>query len=226
MTLKFNPPFDQLEVRAQFIRETLEKIYPHLEIPLHHGSPFTLLVAVILSTQCTDARVNQVTPKLFAQAETPETMSQLPLDVLENLIRPCGFFRNKAKNIQACARMLIEKFHSKVPDNFQDLEQLPGVGHKTASVMMAHCFHQPAFPVDTHIRRLANRWGLVNSPNVVKVEQTLKKIYPPQHWDTLHIRMIQFGRDYCPSRGHKIEMCPICRVLFKGHNDRKIRPEF
>ena len=204
---------DDRIARANWIQEQLFKIYPQIDIPLHHQSPFTLLVAVILSAQCTDTRVNQVTPKLFALADTPEKMRTLPIEIIEKIIYPCGFFRTKAKNIQSCADMIVNQFNGQVPETFEQLEQLPGVGHKTASVVMSHCFHQYAFPVDTHIRRLANRWGLSDSQNVRQIENDLKALYPKELWEGLHIRIIHYGRDYCPTRRHKIETCPICQKL-------------
>ena len=206
--------FNDKIARANWIQNQLFAIYPQLDVPLNYKSPFTLLIAVILSAQCTDARVNQVTPELFALADTPEKMSNLPIEIIEKIIYPCGFFHSKARYIQNCAKMIVDRFGDQVPETFEQLEQLPGVGHKTASVVMSHCFHQYAFPVDTHIHRLANRWGLSDSQNVRQVENDLKALYPRNLWEGLHIRIIQYGRDYCPARGHKIENCPICKKLF------------
>lgn len=187
------------EIRIQFILKTLAEIYPNITIPLQHTSPFSLLMAVILSAQCTDERVNRVTPILFSIAPDPQTMKDLSLEKIESIIHPCGLFRSKARAIKGCAQIIAERYGGKVPETFEELEKLPGVGHKTASVMIAQCFNGYAFPVDTHIRRLANRWGLAHSQNVIIVENNLKKLFPKEEWHDLHIRMIRFGREYCPA---------------------------
>ncbi|MDR1590600.1 MAG: endonuclease III [Puniceicoccales bacterium] len=203
------------EVRAQFILKTLAEIYPNVIIPLHHTSPFSLLVAVILSAQCTDERVNKVTPILFSMASDPQTMRNLSLEIIENIIHPCGLFRGKARAIKGCAQIIFEHYGGKVPETFEELEKLPGVGHKTASVMITQCFHGYAFPVDTHIRRLANRWELAHTQNVIIIENNLKKLFPKEEWHDLHIRMIRFGREYCPAKNHRIDHCPICQFISK-----------
>jgi endonuclease-3 len=202
-----------MEICTQFILKTLAELYPDVSVPLQYTSPFSLLVAVILSAQCTDKRVNQVTPVLFSTAPDVQSMAQLPVETIESIIHPCGFFRHKARSILGCAKIISEQYNGNVPSTFGELERLPGVGHKTASVMISQCFNGYAFPVDTHIRRLANRWGLVHSQNVVVVENCLKEIFPKKEWHNLHVRMIRFGREYCPAMGHKIEKCPICSVI-------------
>ncbi|MDR1906806.1 MAG: endonuclease III [Puniceicoccales bacterium] len=201
------------DARAQFISKTLAEIYPDVTAPLRYTSPFSLLVAVILSAQCTDERVNRVTPLLFSIAPDPLKMKDLAVEKIENIIHPCGLFRSKARAIRGCAQIIAERYNGKVPETFEELEKLPGVGHKTASVMISQCFKGYAFPVDTHIRRLANRWGLAHSQNVIIVENNLKKLFPKQEWRDLHIRMIRFGREYCPARNHRIDHCPICQFI-------------
>ncbi|MDR1366739.1 MAG: endonuclease III [Puniceicoccales bacterium] len=200
---------------AKFILRTLAEIYPNITIPLHHTSSFSLLMAVILSAQCTDEQVNRVTSILFSAAPDPQTMKDLPLEKIESIIHSCGLFRSKARAIKGCAQIIADYYDGKVPETFEELEKLPGVGHKTASVMIAQCFNGYAFPVDTHIRRLANRWGLAHSQNVVIVENNLKKLFPKEEWHDLHIRMIRFGREYCPAKNHRIDHCPICQFISK-----------
>lgn len=204
-----------MDKKAKFIQTTLQSLYGAPAIPLHHKDPYTLLIAVLLSAQCTDARVNLVTPHLFALADTPKKMASLPISTIEKTIRSCGFFKVKARAIHRLSEILLEKHHGHVPDNFEDLEHLPGVGHKTASVVMSQAFHKPAFPVDTHIWRLAKRWGLSEGKNVVQVEADLKALFPKKYWNALHLQMIYFGREYCPARGHKPENCPICKEIYK-----------
>ncbi len=196
--------------RATAIAEILEDLYPETPIPLTHQDPYTLLVAVLLSAQSTDARVNTVTPILFEKADTPEKMILLSVKEIEDIIRPCGLAPRKSQAIWDLSNILIEKHNSEVPANFEDLEALPGVGHKTASVVMSQAFGVPAFPVDTHIHRLAYRWMLSTGKNVVKTEADLKKVFPRESWNKLHLQIIFFGREYCPARGHKREECPIC----------------
>lgn len=196
-----------------FIEERLDALFPNPTIPLEHTTPYTLLIAVLLSAQCTDARVNQVTPPLFALADTPEAMAKLEPAVLEKMIYSCGFFRAKSKAIIALSKQLIERHGGKVPRNMKALEALPGVGHKTASVVMAQAFSQPAFPVDTHIHRCAHRWGLSRGKNVVETERDLKRAFPRSTWIQRHLQIIYFARRYCPAKGHRVESCPICRVL-------------
>ena len=196
--------------RAQYIAQKLDELYPEIPIPLDHTDAFTLLVAVLLSAQCTDKRVNLVTPALFTLADTPQKMAKLSFDEIKACIQTCGLANNKAKNIKALSQMLVEKFDGKVPRTFQELEQLPGVGHKTASVVMIHAFKIPAFPVDTHIHRLARRWGLSNGKSVERTERDMKKVFPRESWNKLHLQIIYFGREHCPARGHDLAVCPIC----------------
>src|SRR5262245_30158606 len=196
--------------KAERIRATLAELYPAPPIPLGHEDPFTLLVAVVLSAQCTDVRVNEVTPRLFARARTPKAMARLPVKEIEHLVRPCGLSPTKARNIRALSELMVERHGGRVPSTFEELESLPGVGHKTASVVMVQAFGQPAFPVDTHIHRLAGRWGLSRARNVKETERDLKKLFPPSHWGKVHLQLIYFGREYCPARGHDFATCPIC----------------
>ena len=196
--------------KAERIGKILDRRYPEPAVPLDHVDPFTLLVAVLLSAQCTDVRVNQVAPKLFAKADCPETMARLEARSIEAIIRPCGLGPAKAKAIRALSVLLLEKHGGEVPQNFEALEELPGVGHKTASVVMVQAFGHPAFPVDTHIHRLAGRWGLSRARNVVETERDLKVLFPPDEWGNRHLQIIYFGREYCPARGHDLEGCAIC----------------
>ena len=196
--------------KAERIRATLDRLYPEVPIPLDHQDPFTLLVAVVLSAQCTDARVNLVTPALFARAATPAAMARLGESEILALIRSCGLAPSKARNIQALSQQIAERHGGRVPDNFAALEALPGVGHKTASVVMSQAFGHPAFPVDTHIHRLAARWGLSNGSTVERTERDLKRIFPESAWNRLHLQIIYFGREHCPARGHDAAACPIC----------------
>ena len=198
--------------KAKAIAHILEKLYPSVPVPLDHKDPFTLLVAVILSARCTDIKVNQVTPFLFAKARTPKTMANLDVDIIREIIKPCGLSPAKSKNIKEMSRLLMAEHDGKVPQTFEELEALPGVGHKTASVVMSQAFDVPAFPVDTHIHRLARRWGLSDGKNVEKTEADLKKLFPIETWNKLHLQIIYFGREYCPARGHVKEKCPICSL--------------
>jgi endonuclease-3 len=202
--------------QAILIAKTLEKLYPTTPIPLKHESPFTLLVAVLLSAQCTDERVNQITPSLFKRAKTPKAMASLEQEEIEKIIRPCGLAPQKSKAIKRLSEILVEKFKSKVPKTFEELESLPGVGHKTASVVLAQAFGIPTFPVDTHIHRLAERWKLSSGKNVTETEKDLKKLFPENTWNKLHLQIIFYGREYCKARGHVIENCPICLMLSKN----------
>lgn len=199
--------------KTQFIVETLESLYPDTPIPLDHYSSYTLLIAVLLSAQCTDERVNQITPVLFSKADTPEAMVLLSIDEIREIIRPCGLSPAKSKAIWNLSQILIDKYAGEVPRTFEQLEELPGVGHKTASVVMSQAFGVPAFPVDTHIHRLAIRWGLTNGRNVEQTEKDLKKIIPKELWNKAHLQIIFFGRQYCPARGHVEANCPICSVV-------------
>lgn len=198
--------------RAESIMKILDKLYPETPIPLKHkqNNHFTFLVAVLLSARATDKMVNKITPTLFKLADTPEKMMKVPVTKIREIIRPVGLSPAKAKNIQALSRILTEKYAGEVPASFEDLESLPGVGHKTASVIMAQAFGIPAFPVDTHIHRLAKRWGLSNGRSVVQTERDLKKVFPKDKWRKLHLQMIFFGREYCPALRHQKDICPIC----------------
>ena len=199
--------------RANIVKKLLDKKYPQTPIPLDHKDNFSLLVAVLLSAQCTDERVNQITPKLFAKASNPKSMSKLTQNQIYQIIKPCGLGPQKSKAIKNLSSILVNKFNSKVPNNFNDLESLPGVGHKTASVVMSQGFGIPAFAVDTHIHRLAQRWGLTNGKNVKRTEEDLKKIFPESSWNKLHLQIIFWGREYCQARecyGVECEICKTC----------------
>lgn len=200
--------------RVAFILSTLERLYPHPPIPLNHRDPFTLLIAVLLSAQCTDERVNQVTPALWQLADTPETMAKVPQEQIQAIIRPCGLSPQKAKAIRRLSEILVAQHEGQVPASFEALEALPGVGHKTASVVMAQAFNVPAFPVDTHIHRLAQRWGLTSGKNVVQTEKDLKRLFPREKWNQLHLQFIYFGREYCSARGCDGTVCFVCRTCY------------
>lgn len=200
--------------KANFISNTLDTLFPNPQIPLIHNTPFTLLIAVMLSAQCTDVVVNRVSQNLFKIAPDPNSMSKLTIKELAKIIKPCGLVNRKANAIQRTSYILVEKFNSKVPETFVELESLPGVGHKTASVVMVQAFKKPAFPVDTHIARLAIRWGLSNSSNIREIENNLKNIFPEKKWHDLHIQIIEYGRKYCPARNHNFEKCVICRTFY------------
>lgn len=199
--------------KIKFIESTLDKLFPNPPIPLDFTSPYTLLIAVLLSAQCTDKRVNQVTEVLYKEANTPAAMLKLGVERIAEIIMPCGLYKNKSKNIFNLSKMLLEKHGGEVPSTFEELEALPGVGHKTASVVMSHAFKVPAFPVDTHIHRLATRWGLSDGSNVERTEADLKKAFPKEEWEKRHLQIIYFGRTYCKAAGHKPETCPICSVV-------------
>lgn len=199
--------------KVNYIISKLEELYPNPLIPLKHSNSFTLLIAVLLSARCTDDRVNKVTPILFKEADTPKKMIKLSIEEIRKIIRPCGLSPQKSKAIFNLSRILIEKHNSIVPNNFDDLEFLPGVGHKTASVVMCQAFNIPAFPVDTHIFRLMRRWGISKAKSVQKVEEDSKKVFPEELWIKLHLQIIFFGREYCPSRNHNSYNCPICSVV-------------
>ncbi len=196
--------------RAARICRTLEDLYPTVPIPLDHSDPFTLLIAVLLSAQTTDKKVNQVTPGLFALASTAEAMAQQPVESIQEAIREVGLAPTKARHIRALSEQLMERHAGAVPASFEDLEALPGVGHKTASVVMSQAFGVPAFPVDTHIHRLAARWQLSTGRNVQQTEADLKAAFEPSTWNKLHLQIIYFGREHCPARGHDLTLCPIC----------------
>lgn len=206
--------------KAVEIAKILEELYPETPIPLDHQDPYTLLVAVLLSAQCTDERVNKITPLLFKEASAPAEMVELGRERIEEIIRPCGLAPAKSKGIYGLSRILLDQYNGDVPKSWKALESLPGVGHKTASVVMSQAFGVPAFPVDTHIHRLAWRWTLSTGKNVKKTEEDLKKLFPEETWNKLHLRIIFFGREYCPAKRHDSNKCPICskygrKTLFK-----------
>ena len=206
--------------RALEIALILDDLYPTTPIPLDHEDPYTLLIAVLLSAQCTDERVNKVTPFLFAEADNPYDMIKMEVDEIKSIIRPCGLSPSKSKAIYNLSHIIIDEHNGEVPADWQALEDLPGVGHKTASVVMSQAFGVPAFPVDTHIHRLAYRWKLSTGKNVDKTEKDLKRLFPEEIWNKLHLQIIFFGREYCPARGHDPYVCPICskygrKTLFK-----------
>jgi endonuclease-3 len=200
--------------RAAYIDRRLAELYPETPIPLQHRDAYTLLIAVLLSAQCTDKRVNEITPRLFALADTPAKMAVQPVEKIQGIIRSCGLAPRKAKAISELSRILIEQYGGQVPRTFAELEALPGVGHKTASVVMAQAFGEPAFPVDTHIHRLAQRWKLTSGRNVEQTEQDLKALFPRAHWNRLHLRIIFYGREHCSARGCDGMSCEICREMF------------
>jgi endonuclease-3 len=200
--------------RSEFILTYLNEIYPETPIPLNHHNIYELLVAVLLSAQCTDERVNKVTPILFSKANSPKKMVRLDTDEIYNIIRPCGLAPKKSKAISGLSQILVDEYNSKVPESFDALESLPGVGHKTASVVMSQGFGHPAFPVDTHIHRLAQRWGLTNGRNVVQTEKDLKSLFPQESWNKLHLQIIFYGREYCTARGCDGTVCKICKSCY------------
>ena len=200
--------------RADHLLRRLAELYPETPIPLDHRDPFTLLVAVLLSAQCTDLRVNQVTPSLFALADNPQAMMRVPVEEIRAIIRPCGLSPRKSAAISELSKILVEKHGGEVPADFEALEALPGVGHKTASVVMAQAFGVPAFPVDTHIHRLATRWKLTSGKNVEQTERDLKRLFPREKWNKLHLRIIFYGREHCTARGCDGKSCLLCRELF------------
>ena len=200
--------------RAAYVDRRLGELYPETPVPLDHRDPYTLLIAVLLSAQCTDKRVNQVTPALFARADHPAAMARVPVEEIRAIIRPCGLSPQKARAISGLSRLLLERHGGEVPRTFEELEALPGVGHKTASVVMAQAFGVPSFPVDTHIHRLAQRWGLTDGRNVEQTEEDLKKLFPREHWNQLHLRIIFYGREHCTARGCDGTVCEICRTVY------------
>ena len=197
--------------KAKKIGELLDELYPTVEPPLDHSDAYTLLVAVLMSAQCTDERVNLVTPGLFAMAADAESMAALEVDAIKEAIKSCGLAPTKARNIKALSELIVERHGGEVPGTLDALEELPGVGHKTASVVMSQWFGEPMFPVDTHIHRLAARWGLSEAKNVVQTERDLKRVFPKEDWNRKHLQIIFFGREYCPARGHDLTGCPVCR---------------
>lgn len=199
--------------RVQFVQNKLEELYPEVPIPLDHKDAYTLLVAVLLSAQCTDARVNTITPLLFERADNPYDMVKMSVEEIKEIIKPCGLSPMKSKGIYGLSEIIINQHNGEVPQSFEELEALPGVGHKTASVVMSQAFGYPAFPVDTHIHRLAKRWRLSSGKNVVQTERDLKRLFPEDTWNKLHLQIIFFGREFCPARGHIEGQCPICSVV-------------
>ena len=208
--------------KAQEISKILNRIYRKVPIPLNHKNKFELVVAVLLSAQCTDERVNQVTPSLFKKANTAIKMTKVPKKTIYNIIRPCGLAPQKSKAIFELSRILVKKFNGKVPESFEELEELPGVGHKTASVVMSQGFGHPAFPVDTHIHRLSQRWGLTNGKNVVQTEKDLKDLFPKKSWNKLHLQIIFYGREFCQARSCYGLECEICKICNPGRRTKII----
>jgi len=196
--------------KAKDILKLLDKYIPDPEVPLHHKDAYTLLISVLLSAQCTDERVNKVTPILFKHADNPHDMVKMTQEEIREIIKPCGLSPMKSKGIYGLSKILLEKYNGEVPHTFEELEELPAVGHKTASVVMTQWFDMPAFPVDTHIHRLAYRWGLSDGKSVEQTERDLKKLFPEQSWKKAHLQIIYYGRKYCPARGHNWRECPIC----------------
>ena len=207
--------------RVEFVLQRLNSLYPATPIPLDHYSHYTLLISVLLSAQCTDVRVNKVTPFLFSEADTPCSMARMMVSRIQKIIRPCGLSPQKAKAIKSLSKILDEQHAGEVPQTFEELEALPGVGHKTASVVMSQAFGVPAFPIDTHIHRLAQRWGLSSGKNVTQTERDLKRLFPERSWNKLHLQIIFYGREHCTARGCDGRVCDICRSLYP---DRK-RPK-
>jgi endonuclease-3 len=206
--------------RAAEILSILDRYFPEVEPPLEHEDAYTLLVSTLLSAQCTDVRVNETAPKLFARADNPFDMMKIPVEEIREIIKPCGLSPAKSKAIAGLSRILVEKHKGEVPATFEELESLPGVGHKTASVVMAQWFGKPAFPVDTHIHRLAHRWSLSNGKSVEQTEKDLKKLIPQEKWGKAHLQIILFGRKYCPARSHKWKECPVCsRFMLRSLRD-------
>lgn len=219
--MEYNSFANSKKKRANYLVEKLEELFPETVIPLDHQNPFTLLIAVLLSAQCTDKRVNQVTPELFSRAVTPEHMLQLSVEEIQKIIKPCGLAPRKAKAIRELSLILVDRYDAMVPQSFEDLEALPGVGHKTASVVMAQAFNIPAFPVDTHIHRLAQAWGLTSGKNVVQTEKDLKRLFPKEKWNKLHLQIIFYGREYCPARKCDAKHCEICQLFFPQRQKAK-----
>jgi endonuclease-3 len=207
--------------RADYVYKRLQALYPETPIPLDHVDPFTLLVAVLLSAQCTDKRVNTVTPALFTMADNPHDMAQHSAEQIRAIIKPCGLSPQKSKAIQRLSEILLEEHGGEVPQDMEALERLPGVGHKTASVVMSQAFGVPAFPVDTHIHRLAQRWGLTKGKNVVQTERDLKGLFPREDWNRLHLQIIYYGREYCSARGCDGRVCEICRTCYPNRKNPK-----
>lgn len=210
-------------LRAEYVLNKLEELYPEVPIPLDHTDNYTLLIAVLLSAQCTDERVNKITPSLFKLANTPEKMMKQDVSKIQEIIRPCGLSPRKSKAIWELSKMITEKFNGVVPESFEELEKFPGVGHKTASVVMSQGFGHPAFPVDTHIHRLAQNWKLTTGKNVEQTEKDLKRLFPMESWNKLHLQIIFYGREYCTARGCKGLVCPICKTLYPNRKKEIIK---
>lgn len=208
--------------RVDFILHRLQALYPTPPIPLQHKDPYTLLVAVLLSAQCTDERVNQVTPALWELADNPFDMAKVPVEKIQAVIRPCGLSPQKSKAISLLSQILVNEHGGQVPEDWDALERLPGVGHKTASVVMSQAFGHPAFPVDTHIHRLAQRWGLTNGKNVVQTEKDLKRLFPKNTWNALHLQIIYYGREHCSARTCDGTVCDICRTCYPNRKKPKV----
>ena len=207
--------------RAAFIQNRLQQLYPETPIPLDHKDPYTLLIAVLLSAQCTDVRVNQITPLLFARADSPQEMVKLSVEEIKEIIRPCGLSPMKSKGISGLSHILLNEHGGEVPADMKALEALPAVGHKTASVVMAQAFGVPTFPVDTHIHRLAQRWGLTSGKNVAQTERDLKRLFPESRWNDLHLQIIFYGREHCTAHGCDGRVCPICRSVYPDRKHAK-----
>jgi endonuclease-3 len=207
--------------RAAYIQNRLQQLYPETPIPLDHKDPYTLLIAVLLSAQCTDVRVNQITPLLFARADTPRDMVKLSVEEIKEIIRPCGLSPMKSKGIAGLSQILLDEHGGEVPADIKALEALPAVGHKTASVVMAQAFGVPSFPVDTHIHRLAQRWGLTSGKNVAQTERDLKRLFPESRWNDLHLQIIFYGREHCTAHGCDGRVCPICRSVYPDRKHAK-----
>lgn len=208
--------------RVAFILERLQTLYPNPPIPLHHKDAYTLLIAVLLSAQCTDERVNTVTPALFALADNPFDMAKVPVETIKEIIRPCGLSPQKSKAISVLSQILVDEHQGQVPQDWEALERLPGVGHKTASVVMSQAFGVSAFAVDTHIHRLAQRWGLTNGKSVVQTEKDLKRLFPQSRWNALHLQIIYYGREFCSARGCDGTRCDICRTCYPARKKPKM----
>lgn len=207
--------------RAAYIQNRLQQLYPETPIPLDHKDPYTLLIAVLLSAQCTDVRVNQITPLLFARADTPQDMVKLSVEEIKEIIRPCGLSPMKSKGIAGLSQILLNEHGGEVPADIKALEALPAVGHKTASVVMAQAFGVPSFPVDTHIHRLAQRWGLTSGKNVAQTERDLKRLFPESRWNDLHLQIIFYGREHCTAHGCDGRVCAICRSVYPDRKHAK-----
>ena len=208
--------------KVKFVISTLEKLYPKTDVPLDHKDPYTLLIAVLLSAQSTDVGVNKITPILFKEADNPYDMVKLSVNKIRSIIKPVGLSPMKSKGIHGLSKILIDKYNGNVPKNIDALESLPAVGHKTASVVMAQSFGVPSFPVDTHIHRLAQRWGLTRGRNVVETERDLKKLFPREHWNALHLQIIYYGREFCSARSCDGTVCEICRQCYPNRKNPKI----